>query len=107
MHMPWTARVLAGAGLLLATTTATAQTTPYEELRAEAAVNSPAVRAAHEDWIAERARADASGKLPDPRLTYGRFLQPVETRIGPQEHQLALQQTVPWFGSLGAGNARR
>jgi len=105
MHMPWTARVLAGAGLLLTTTTATAQTTPYEELRAEAAVNSPAVRAAHEDWIAERARADASGKLPDPRLTYGRFLQPVETRIGPQEHQLALQQTVPWFGSLGRERA--
>jgi outer membrane protein TolC len=98
------ARVLAGAGLLIAGT-AMARTTPYDELLAEAAVNGPAVQAAHQEWVAERARADATGKLPDPRLTYGHFLQPVETRIGPQEHQLALQQTVPWFGSLGRERA--
>ena len=99
------ARVLAGTSLLLAASTAAAQTDLYDELLAEAAVNSPAVQTAHQEWIAERARADASGKLPDPRLTYGHFLQPVETRIGPQEHQLALKQTIPWFGSLGRERA--
>ncbi len=99
------ARVLVGAGLLLAASTANAQTDLYDELLAEAAVNSPEVHAAHQAWVAERARADAAGKLPDPRLTYGNFLQSVETRVGPQEHQVALQQTIPWFGSLGRERA--
>ena len=73
----------------------------HTELRLEAARNNPALRSAAAAWRAELARADAAGKLPDPRVTYGNFVAPVETRVGPQQHQVALTQTFPWFGSLG------
>jgi len=38
--------------------------------------------------------------LPEPRLTYARYIQEVETRVGPQENKIGLSQTIPWFGKL-------
>ena len=40
--------------------------------------------------------------LPDPSLTVGYFISPVETRIGPQRARFSLVQMFPWFGTLGA-----
>ncbi|MBD3220620.1 hypothetical protein GF314_05215 [bacterium] len=75
--------------------------TLHAALLQEAARANPELQAAREAWLAAAAAADASGKLPDPRLSYGRFLAPVQTRVGPQQHQVGLSQTLPWFGSLG------
>ena len=36
----------------------------------------------------------------DPRLTYGYFARPVETRTGPQEMRFSAAQTFPWKGKL-------
>ncbi len=38
--------------------------------------------------------------LPDPRLNIGFFLDEVETRVGPQQAKVGLQQTFPWMGKL-------
>lgn len=40
--------------------------------------------------------------LPDPSLSAGVFIQPIETRIGAQKAKLSLSQMFPWFGTLGA-----
>lgn len=95
----------AGAFPALAEVAVDAPLANVDALLREAAQHNPSVRAAREAWTAEGSRARAAGKLPDPRITYGNFLQPIETRIGAQAHQLALSQTLPWFGSLGRERA--
>ena len=83
----------------------TASASLIDSLLDEARRGNPALESAHAAWQAERARTDAAGKLPDPRLTYGGFVQPVETRVGAQRHHVGIQQTIPWFGSLGRERA--
>ncbi len=39
--------------------------------------------------------------LPDPTLTLVEYLDPVETRVGPQQRGYQLSQSFPWFGTLG------
>lgn len=63
-----------------------------------AAANNPALRAAHERWRAAEAKIPQATALPDPRLSFARYLRSVETRVGPQEHRIGLSQTIPWFG---------
>lgn len=41
-----------------------------------------------------------AGTLPDPKLGVEYFLQPIETRTGPQEASISLNQTIPWPGRL-------
>lgn len=59
------------------------------------------LRSRYRKYDALRAGIDAASALPDPRLGYTEFIEPVETRVGPQERVLSLTQAVPWFGSLG------
>ncbi len=40
--------------------------------------------------------------LPDPTLSFGYFVQPIETRLGPQQAKFSLKQKLPWFGTLSA-----
>ena len=42
------------------------------------------------------------GTLPDPQITFGYFIQPVETRVGPQQARISASQMFPWFGTIGA-----
>lgn len=67
-----------------------------------ALLNNPGVEAAYQRWRAAVERVPQARTLPDPRLTYARYIQEVETRVGPQENRLGVQQTLPWFGKLGA-----
>lgn len=39
--------------------------------------------------------------LPDPVFAYGRWIQAVETRVGPQENVFSLGQGIPFPGKLG------
>lgn len=41
-----------------------------------------------------------AGTLPDPKLGMEYFLQPIETRTGPQEASISLSQSIPWLGTL-------
>ena len=38
-----------------------------------------------------------AGTLPDPKLGMEYFLQPIETRTGPQEASISLSQSIPWL----------
>jgi outer membrane protein TolC len=38
--------------------------------------------------------------MPDPRFTYGYFVESVQTRTGPQKHKIGISQTFPGSGKL-------
>lgn len=67
-----------------------------------AQAHAGSLRAAQERWQAAESAIELEGGLPDPRLTYGEFLEEVQTRTGPQERRLGLMQGFPWPGTLGA-----
>ncbi len=62
--------------------------------------NSADLRAAYEDWRAAAERIEQTSTLPDPKLSYGEFLEEVQTRTGPQERRFGLSQAFPWPGQL-------
>jgi outer membrane protein TolC len=68
---------------------------------------SPALRSRWDDWDAALAAAGYVGALPDPTLGYMYFIDPVETRVGPQNQRFSLRQGIPWFGTLGARKDRQ
>ncbi len=65
-----------------------------------AALNSPQLEAAFNEWKSALQEVAVARSLPDPRLTYGYYIEAVETRAGPQEQRVGLSQMVPWFGKL-------
>ncbi len=64
--------------------------------------NNAALKSIFEQFRAASEEVPQAGALPDPRLTYGYFLQEVETRVGPQRQRFGIMQTFPWFGELEA-----
>ncbi|MCB9182789.1 MAG: TolC family protein [Flavobacteriales bacterium] len=70
-------------------------------LQAAAEMN-PGVQARYAEFEASLKRSAQVRGLPDPSLTIGYFISPVETRIGPQRARFSLVQMFPWFGTLGA-----
>ncbi len=67
-----------------------------------AAENNPGLKAKFNDYMAAMEKVPQVGTLPDPSVAFGYFIQPVETRIGPQRFKLNLAQSFPWFGLLSA-----
>jgi len=67
-----------------------------------AANNNPALKAKFNDYMAAMEKVPQVGALPDPSVAFGYFIQPVETRVGPQRFKLNLAQSFPWFGLLSA-----
>ncbi len=70
---------------------------------AAAMQQSPALQAAYSRWQAAIHRIARSRRLPEPNLGFGIFLRSVETRVGPQQARLSLQQAFPWPTSLSRG----
>lgn len=75
---------------------------PLSVLQEEAAENNAALRARYSAFEASLQRAAQAGGFPDPNLSFGYFINPVETRVGPQLARFSLSQRFPWFGSLKA-----
>lgn len=67
-----------------------------------ASLNNPGLKSAFYNWQAARAREGFVSALPDPKLSYGYYIENVETKVGPQEQKFGIKQTIPWFGTLGA-----
>ncbi len=74
-----------------------------ESYIATALRQSPSLRAAFERWRAAIHRISQARRLPEPTLTYGYFIQSVETRVGPQRHRVGLSMGFPWPTKLTAG----
>lgn len=47
-----------------------------------------------------------AGVLPDPKLAVQYYLQPVETRTGPQNASIGISQSLPWFNKLNLQRSR-
>lgn len=71
----------------------------YQEL---AAKNNPSIQAAYKNFEVALQRVAQASDLPDPNLSLGYFIAPVETRVGPQKMKLSLSEMFPWFGTLKA-----
>ncbi len=67
-----------------------------------AAENNPSLKARYQQYLSALERVPQVGALPDPQLTFGYFVSPSETRVGPQQARFSVQQMLPWFGTLDA-----
>lgn len=75
-----------------------AQRNTYELLEI-AGQNNPAIKAQYERYQSALQRIDQKASLPDPTLSFGYFISPVETRVGPQQFKLSVSQMFPWIGT--------
>jgi len=67
-----------------------------------AATNNPGLKAKFSNYMAAMEKVPQVGTLPDPSFAFGYFIQPVETRVGPQNWRFNIAQSFPWFGLLSA-----
>jgi cobalt-zinc-cadmium efflux system outer membrane protein len=67
-----------------------------------AAENNPGIQATYKSFEAAMEQVTQVSSLPDPNLSFGYFISPVETRVGPQQARFSLTQMFPWFGTLNA-----
>jgi outer membrane protein TolC len=67
-----------------------------------AALNNAGLQVAFEQWKISVEQVPQAKSLPDPKFTYGYFIEEVETRVGPQRNKLEIMQTFPWFGEIEA-----
>ncbi|MDM8002702.1 MAG: TolC family protein [Bacteroidota bacterium] len=65
-----------------------------------AAANNPMVMQKLKEYQASLRKIPQAGSLPDPELSAGIFLMPMELVSGRQYAELKLMQMFPWFGVL-------
>lgn len=65
-----------------------------------AARQNPTIKAKFNLYLAALEQVDQEGALPDPTVSFGYFISPVETRVGSQRFRLSLSQMFPWKGTL-------
>ncbi|MDF9795627.1 cobalt-zinc-cadmium efflux system outer membrane protein [Catalinimonas alkaloidigena] len=66
------------------------------------AENNPSLKAKYQEYLSALEKIPQVGALPDPRLSFGYFINPVQTRAGDQVARISLEQMLPWFGTLKA-----
>lgn len=85
------------------------QSTPtnaqLERYLQQAAQNNPELKAQFQEYLAALQQVPQVTTLPDPKLSFGYFISPIETRVGQQQARFGLTQMFPWFGTLGARGA--
>ena len=62
-----------------------------------AAENNPGLQAKYKSFEAAMQKVTQVSSLPDPNLSFGYFVSPVETRVGPQRARFSLTQMFPWL----------
>ena len=73
-----------------------------EEYFKLAAENNPGLLSQYKEFEAVLQKVPQVSTLPDPSLSFGYFVSPVATRVGPQKARFSLTQMFPWFGTLKA-----
>lgn len=71
------------------------------ELTDEALERNPHLQALAAQARAESYGADRVGGLPDPEVGVTAYIEPPETRVGPQRLMAAVMQRLPWSGKRG------
>jgi outer membrane protein, heavy metal efflux system len=69
----------------------------YLELALE---NNDALQRARAEFRVSTEKNRQVGVLPDPKLAVQYYLEPVETRTGPQNASIGISQSFPWFNKL-------
>lgn len=64
--------------------------------------NHPGLKSSYLSYKASLEAINGAGFLPEPMFSFGYFIQPVETRLGPQRGSVGFQQMFPWRGTLRA-----
>jgi outer membrane protein TolC len=67
-----------------------------------AAKNNQGLQSKYKEFEAALQKIPQVNALPDPSFSFGYFISPVETRVGPQRAKFSLSQMFPWFGTLEA-----
>lgn len=67
-----------------------------------AAENNPGLKSKFYSYQASLERIPQVGGLPDPELSFGYFIKPMERYVGNQVAEISLMQMFPWFGTLGS-----
>lgn len=67
-----------------------------------AAEQNPDLKSSYYEFEAALQKTSQVKALADPVLSFGYFVSPVETRVGPQRAKFSLVQMFPWFGTNGA-----
>lgn len=67
-----------------------------------AAENNPALKAKFNEYMSYVQKVTQEKAYPEPQFTFGYFVSPAETRVGPQNMKFSLSQKFPWFGKLEA-----
>ncbi|MHC4955113.1 MAG: TolC family protein [Planctomycetota bacterium] len=70
------------------------------ELLALALARNPRIQAARDRVLASLEVGSIESGLPDPKILLGWYATPVETRVGPQEFSLGIQQSIPFPSKL-------
>lgn len=78
----------------------TIQAQTLEAYFEEAAENNPGLQAKYKRFEAALEKVPQTNVLPDPIFSFGYFISPAETRVGPQRAGFSLTQMFPWFGTL-------
>lgn len=73
-----------------------------EDYLHEAADKNQGLQAMFKNFETALQKVPQLSALPDPTLSFGYFVSPVETRVGPQRAKFSLTQRFPWFGTLKA-----
>lgn len=63
-------------------------------------VQNPGLQATHNQWKSTEELVAVKKSLPDPSVSYGYYVESVETRVGPQNHRFSISQKFPGFGKL-------
>lgn len=74
-----------------------------ESYVARALEDSPRVEAAFHRWQSSVHAVARERTLPEPTVSFGTFVQSVETRVGPQQAKVSVQQAFPWPTRLVQG----
>ena len=80
-----------------------AQDSRLDDYLITAARNNPGLKAQFAAYRAALEEIPQAGALPDPQVMFGYLIEPVQTRLGPQQARIGISQSFPWFGSLKAG----
>lgn len=68
----------------------------------QALENNPEIQAFELRYETARERIEEVGVLPETKFSVGYFASEPETRTGPQQYKLSVQQMIPWFGTITA-----
>jgi len=73
-----------------------------EELKTISAENNLELKAQYKSFEAQLETITQAKSWQDPNLSFGYFISPIETRVGPQIARFSLTQMLPWFGTFKA-----